>query len=152
MPRHEVDCTLAYGPEPLFDLAADVERYPEFVPGWVAARVRKRADNLYGTDQIVGFGPIRQQFSSTTTLRRPERIDVTSNDRAFKHFHMTWLFKPLDGGNCRVTLIVEIDFRSPIVDALFRQAIGHMTGAIVTAFEARARQLQTSSDRKGPGE
>jgi hypothetical protein len=36
MPRHEVHCALAYMPEQLFDLAADVERYPEFLPWWVA--------------------------------------------------------------------------------------------------------------------
>ena len=52
-------CTLPYSPEQLFDLAADVERYPEFLPWWVAARVRKREGNVYYTDQIIAIAMIR---------------------------------------------------------------------------------------------
>jgi hypothetical protein len=73
-------CTLPYSPKQLFDLAADVERYPDFVPWWVAARVWKREGNVYYTDRVIGFAMVRKRFRSKTILHRPERIDVTSTD------------------------------------------------------------------------
>ena len=79
MLSERVDRTLPYSPEQPFDLAADVERYPEFLHWWITARVRKREAEVYCTHQVLGIGPIRIEFESRTVLRRPERIDVTSN-------------------------------------------------------------------------
>ncbi len=89
MPSHKVSCALHHEPEQLFDLAADVERYPNFLPWWVAACIRERDRDVYYTDQVVGFGIGRASFSSKTVLRRPERIDVTSTDRPFRHFNLS---------------------------------------------------------------
>jgi coenzyme Q-binding protein COQ10 len=141
MPSHEVHCALAYTPEQLFDLAADVERYPEFLPWWIAVRARKREANVYYTDQVVGFGLVRQRFESKTVLRRPERIDVTSSDRKFRRFHLTWLFDPLPDDGCRVALVVDLELRSKLAQDLFGRAISRMAGSIMSAFEDRAHRL-----------
>ena len=71
---------LPYTAEQLFDLAADVERYPEYLPWWIAARIRKREANVYYTHQVLGLGPIRVSFGSKTVLQPPTRIDVTSKE------------------------------------------------------------------------
>ena len=115
MPSHEAFRELSFEPEQLFDLAANVERYPEFLPGWVAARVRKREANVYYTDQIVGFGMVRERFASMTVLQRPERIDVTSTDRLFRDFRLTWHFDPLPVSGCRVALSVELELLVALV-------------------------------------
>ncbi len=141
MPSHEVHCTLAYMPEQLFDLAADVECYPEFLPWWIAVRVQKREGNVYYTDQVVGFGMVRQRFDSKTVLRRPERMDVTSTDRKFRRFHLIWLFDPLPDNGCRVALVVDLELRSKLAQDLFGRAILHTVGSIMSAFEARAHRL-----------
>ena len=141
MPSHKVSCVLPYGPEQLFDLASDIERYPEFLPWWLAARVRKRGRDVYYTDQVLGFGIIRARFCSKTVLRRPERIDVTSTDRPFRHFKLTWLFQPAPEGGCRVSLLADLEFRSAILGGLFGRALGNSLDRIVAAFEARARRL-----------
>ena len=44
---------LSYSPEQLFDLAADVERYPKFLHWWKAARIKRRDGDVYYTDQDV---------------------------------------------------------------------------------------------------
>ncbi|MFQ6017343.1 MAG: type II toxin-antitoxin system RatA family toxin [Kiloniellaceae bacterium] len=141
MPRHKATCALPYEPEQLFDLAADVERYPDFLPWWVAARISQRGRDVYDTDQVVGFGMVRARFSSKTVLRRPARIDVISTDRPFRHFNLTWLFDPEPEGGCRVSLQVDLEFRSPVLEGLFGRAVGNAVGRIVSAFEARARRL-----------
>ncbi|MFQ5773629.1 MAG: type II toxin-antitoxin system RatA family toxin [Kiloniellaceae bacterium] len=144
MPSHRVERVLPYTAEQLFDLAADVERYPDFLPWWVGARVVKRDGDVYYTDQIVRFGIVRQRFSSKTALRRPERIDVTSNDRPFKDFHLTWSFDPLPDGGCRVALAIDLELRSRLFHELFAQALVQAAGRIISAFEARARRLHGS--------
>jgi len=142
-------CTLPYSPKQLFDLAADVECYPEFLPWWVAARVWKREGSVYYTDQVIRFAVIRQRFDSKTVLRRPERIDVTSSDRKFRRFHLIWRFDPLPDNGCRVALVVDLELRSKLAQDLFGRAILRTVGSIMSAFEARAHQLYDPSARPG---
>jgi coenzyme Q-binding protein COQ10 len=104
-------------------------------------RIRKREGDVYYTDQVVGFGVIRQRFDSKTVLRRPERIDVTSTDRKFRRFHLIWLFDPLPDAGCRVALAVDLELRSKLIQNLFGRAISRTVGSIMSAFEARAHRL-----------
>lgn len=141
MSTHEAQCALAYTPEQLFDLAAEVERYPEFLPWWIAARVRKRVGNVYYSDQVIGFELFRAHFVSKTVLARPERIDVTSSDRLFRRFALTWLFEPLPGSGCQVQLLFDLELRSKLTHELFRRTIDSTGESIIAAFEARAHQV-----------
>jgi coenzyme Q-binding protein COQ10 len=141
MARHEVQVSLAYRPEQLFDLAADVESYPEFLPGYFATRITGREGNVYYSDQVVGFRTFRKHFHSKTVLQRPERIVVTSDDRLFRSFELTWRFEPLPGGGCRVSFLVELELRSRLARDLFRRTIANTVGSIMSAFVARAHRL-----------
>jgi coenzyme Q-binding protein COQ10 len=141
MPSHEVHRLLGYRCEQLFDLVADVDRYPEFLPWWIEAEVRKREGDVYYTDQIVGFGPIRERFRTRTVLRRPERIDVTSSDSPFRQFHLAWQFNSVSGKGCRVVLKVDLEFRSQFLQGLFSWRLAAETGRIMAAFESRSEQF-----------
>jgi coenzyme Q-binding protein COQ10 len=66
---------LPFGCEQVFALAADIERYPEFLSGWISARIMQRETTICHVDQEVRFGPIRLLFRSTAVLDRPRRID-----------------------------------------------------------------------------
>lgn len=141
MPRFGVSRMLPYRREDLFDLAADVERYPEFLPGWLSAEVRRREASVYVTDQVVGFGPIQQRFTSTTVLRRPEAIAVTSIDPAFETFELNWTFEPRAGDRSKVELSGELELRTPILRHLFGRAVVRQVDAILSAFEGQARKI-----------
>ncbi len=141
MSGHRVHCSLPYTRDQLFDLAADVERYPDFVPWWVAARVWKREGNIYYTDQVIRFALVRKRFRSKTILQRPERIDVTSTDGPVRNLHLTWLFDPRPGDECQVSLSVELVLRSQLLQDLFAQAMIRTVGSIMPAFEAQAHRL-----------
>lgn len=141
MPSHEVHRLLGYTPEQLFDLVADVDRYPEFLPWWIEARIRKREGNVYYTDQVVGFGPVRERFGSKTVLERPERIDVTSSDPPFQHFHLAWQFSSVSAKGCRVVLKTGLEFRSRALQDLFGWSLAGETGRIIAAFQSRADQF-----------
>jgi len=140
MPRHVESRFLPYTPDQMFDLVADIERYPEFLPWCVGMRVRERRDNVILADLMVGFKMIREKFTSRVTLQRPSRIDVVYIDGPFKHMENHWLFKPHDGGSM-VEFFIDFEFRSRmlrlVMEPLFHEAVRRMVGA----FEARAAKL-----------
>lgn len=141
MPTHAEKRKLPYTQEEMFRLVADVEKYPEFLPWCIGARIRKREDNVFWADLIIGFKMIRERFTSRVALTNPCRIDVSYTEGPFKYLNNHWIFEPEpDGGTC-IDFYVDFEFRNrmlqKIIGALFSEAVTRM----VHAFERRAREL-----------
>lgn len=151
MPTHAEHRLLPYTSEQLFDLVADVERYPIFLPWWAEARVRKREGDVYYTDQVIRFQIFRQRFPSRTVLKHPEYIDVTSSGGPFRHLDMRWTFKPAPDGGCRVRLRVDFEVRSKFLGTLVGVVFVEVVRRIVAAFEERAHQLYGSPPEASAG-
>jgi len=141
MSSYQVDRLLPYRCEQLFELAADVERYPEYLRWWHAARINRREANVYYADQTLGLGPIRARFGSKAVLHRPERIDVTSDQAPFRHFQLSWIFAPEPGAGCRVTVMADIELRSPLLQRAFDLVLPGSIADMIASFEERAREL-----------
>ena len=113
MPTHAEMRVLPYTPQQLYALVADVERYPEFLPWCVGARIRERRPDLIVADLIIGFRMFRERFTSRVSLDPPRRIDF----------------------------FVDFEFKSRllqrVIEMLFHEAVRRM----VAAFEHRAQQL-----------
>ncbi len=142
MPTHAEQRILPYRPDQLFDLVADIERYPEFLPWCVAARVRTRTDQEVVADLVIGFKMIRERFTSRVRLDRPNRrIDVAYTEGPFRYLNNHWVFEELPDGATRLDFFVDFEFRSvmlqKIIGVLFNEAVRRM----VAAFEARAKAL-----------
>ncbi len=150
MPSYTENRALCYTPEQLFDLVADVERYPEFLPWWVAAKVRKRDGDVYYTDQVIGFGMFRERFSSKTVLERPERIDVTSDAGPFRRLKIQWTFHPTPPRGCLIGFHLDFELGSKLVQRLFTLLFRDAARRVVTTFERRARELY-GPPRRDPG-
>jgi coenzyme Q-binding protein COQ10 len=137
---------LPFSCEEIFGLAADIERYPEFVPGWISARILNReADTLY-VEQTIALGPAYLRFSSRTMLHRPERIDVTSAEPPFRHFSLTWLFRPGPAASCDLSVIVDLELQSRLLQHLVSRVLGASIEGAIAAFEARAHRLYVRGD------
>jgi len=141
MPTHAEKRVLPYTPQQLFDLVADIERYPEFLPWCVAARVRERHDDRLVAEMIIGFKMLRERFTSRVKLDREAlRIDVAYEDGPFKYLTNYWNFEAHPSG-CTIDFYVDFEFRSrllqKLIEALFYEAIRRM----VRAFEIRAQAL-----------
>ncbi len=141
MPTHAEKRVLPYGQEQLFDLVADVGRYPEFLPWCVAARIRERRPELIVADLIIGFKMLRERFTSTVTLARPDHIRVVYAEGPLSHLSNHWKFEPHPSGGTLIDFYVDFEFRSKVlqklIGALFNEAVKRMVGA----FETRAGQL-----------
>src|SRR5271154_4409584 len=76
---------LPYRPDQLFDLVADIEKYPQFLPWCIGARIRQRDGNEVTADLVIGFKVYRERFTSHVVLCRPDRIHVTYSEGPFKY-------------------------------------------------------------------
>ena len=155
MPTHAAHRVLPYTPRQLFDLVADIERYPEFLPWCVAARITKREGNVLSGDLVIGFKMVRESFSSKVTriapvtdakgLERGGRVDVTYLKGPFHYLSNHWIFEPMPDGSCRIDFYIDFAFRSHVLQklmgALFNEAVRRMVGA----FEARAERIYGAS-------
>jgi coenzyme Q-binding protein COQ10 len=147
MLRQRIERLLPYPRQQLFELAADAERYPEFLRWWIAARLRQRQANAYYTDQVLGLGPLRIRFGSKTILHRPERIDVTSDEPPFHQLRLAWIFDLEPGPGCKVSFMAEIDFRSRLLERITAHVLPGALTDIIGAFEARAHQLCENAEQ-----
>ena len=141
MPSHSETRTLPWAPHEMFDLVADVRRYPEFLP-WVAAvRVRESGPTLLVADMSVGFKSLRETFTSRVTLDRPRLVHVDYVSGPLKHLRNDWRFEETPSGATVVRFDVEFEFRSAFFQKLaglfFHEAFRQMVGS----FERRATQL-----------
>lgn len=144
MPSYAEQRLLPYTPEQLFALVADIERYPEFLPWCIGARIRERQPQLIVADLIIGFKMFRERFTSRVALDPPHRIDVTYAEGPFRYLNNHWIFEKAPQG-CRIDFFVNFEFKSrlmqKVIEVLFGEAVRRMVGA----FEKRARDLYGAS-------
>jgi coenzyme Q-binding protein COQ10 len=140
MPRHTEKRFLPYTPEQLFDLVADVGSYQHFLP-WVAAtRIREDDETGMVADLIVGFGALKETFTSRVKKDRPRQIDIDYVDGPLKYLHNHWKFRAVPGGT-EVDFCVDFAFRNRIFEALAGQMFDRALRKMIGAFEARAAVL-----------
>ncbi|HIJ62159.1 MAG TPA: type II toxin-antitoxin system RatA family toxin [Rhodospirillaceae bacterium] len=146
MPTHAEKRHLPFSPERLYNLVADIERYPDFLPWCIAARVRNREGNVLMADLVIGFKMIRERYTSRVTLG-DGRIEVVYTEGPFKYLNNHWIFTPSGDGGTTIEFYIDFEFRSKllkaVMGALFNEAVGLMVGA----FERRARQLYGTGGR-----
>lgn len=149
MPKHAETRHLPYTPEQMFDLVADVARYPEFLP-WVSAiRVRSNDDTQMVADMIVGFKGLRETFTSKVEKARPERIHVDYLEGPLKHLHNDWRFRSDGQGGCLVDFSVDFAFKNRVFEMLAGQVFDRALRKMINAFEERAARLYGDSGASG---
>ena len=130
----------------MFDLVADVERYPEFVPFCevltVRGRRREAETEILVADMMVGYKLLRETFTSKVTIDRPDLlIRADYLDGPFRALENSWTFKPLPDGGSEISFCIQYEFRSRtlalVMGAMFERVFRTFAGA----FEARADQI-----------
>ncbi len=145
MPKHSETRHLPYTPEQMFDLVADVARYPEFLP-WVSAiRVRSNSDTEMVADMIVGFKGLRETFTSQVEKQRPEHLRVDYLDGPLKHLNNDWKFRSDGQGGCMVDFCVDFAFKNRMFEMLAGQVFDRALRKMIGAFEERAARLYSDS-------
>lgn len=141
MPSAFVTREVYYSRDQMFALVADVRRYPEFVPYWHAVRTRDLGNGAYHTDQVVRLGPVRHTFATTTHLRAPDQIHVTSQDPPFRKLSLLWTFEIAPDNGCRISLDAEFEVRSLALRAVGMLLSKESISRMIDSFEQRARAI-----------
>lgn len=141
MPTHAEKRTLPFTPRQLYDLVAEVEKYPEFLPWCVGARITKRTEDVILSDLLIGFRMFRERFTTRVTLHPYHCIDVDYLRGPLKYLNNHWNFIDNEDGTCTIDFYVDFEFQNrlfqSLVGPLFNEAVKRMVGA----FEVRAHAL-----------
>jgi len=144
---HRESREIAVSTERMFNLVADVERYPEFVPLLREATIVGRFDSGYETEQTLALGVLAHRFRTRTQLDRPRSVVVTSADRSFCLFDIRWSFTPTAERCCRTDFSLNCEFRSILLGPIGGVLVGQMALTMVNAFAMRARKVAGDQDR-----
>jgi len=141
MNSYAVTRTLPWSCEQLFDLAADVASYPEFLPGWQEVRILERSAQQLRVYQRLGLGALNHAFTSTAQLQRPGEVLISATEAPFQHLRIHWEFtrSPRDG--CQVSLGIEVRTGSSVLEIALARLFEITTPEVIAHFESRARKL-----------
>jgi len=140
MPRYAEQKRVPYSPEQMFDLVADVGKYPQFLPWCVGARIRTQTAQEMVADLTIGFGPFRESFTSRVKLEHPHTIMVHYENGPFKYLNNRWIFKP-DAQGCVIDFFVDFEFRSRVLQMAIGTVFAEAVRRMVNAFLKRARDV-----------
>lgn len=133
-----------HGAEEMFDLVADVEHYPEFVPLCRELRVLRRKQTGEGVEILtanmtVAYKMIHETFTSRVTLDRPNlKILVEYINGPFSKLDNRWSFRPLGHGESEVEFYIAYEFRSRTLGMLMGTVFDTAFRKLASAFEHRA--------------
>jgi coenzyme Q-binding protein COQ10 len=144
MPRFNSRRRVNHSAAEMFDLVADVERYPEFVPLCQSLKVRERTSRPDGTevvvaDMTVSFKLIREHFTSRVTLDRPKlNILVEYLRGPFSRLENRWTFEAKGDNACDVGFYISYEFKSRMLAILMGSMFDTAFQRFAAAFEKRA--------------
>jgi coenzyme Q-binding protein COQ10 len=147
MPQFSTKRRVRHSASDMFDLVADVERYPQFVPLCQSLRVRRRTSETDGkevivADMTIAYKFIRETFTSRVTLERPKlEILVEYLEGPFQKMNNRWNFQPAGDDACDVEFFITYEFRSRTLGVLMGAMFETAFGRFSAAFERRADEV-----------
>ena len=145
MPQFETHHSVPHSADKMFDLVADVEHYPQFLPLCEALSVRSRKERdgkvLLIADMTVGYKAIRETFTTQVLLNRAEHlIEVKYIDGPFRYLDNRWRFEETAMGS-NVHFFIDYEFKSRILGAVMGSMFDRAFRMFSEAFETRATKI-----------
>ncbi|MDH4073105.1 MAG: type II toxin-antitoxin system RatA family toxin [Gammaproteobacteria bacterium] len=127
-----------YRANEMFDLVDDVDAYEQFLPWCSRSETLSRSGDTVEATLELKHGALARAFTTRNTLKRGEAIDIGLVGGPFRHLQGGWRFDPLGDAGCKVSLALEFEFESRLVDLLFGTFFEETCNSLVDAFTARA--------------
>ncbi len=145
MPKASVKRFIECKKEQLIDLVLDIEKYPDFVPFCMDAKVHEK--NEYGdllliiADLTIGKGPFKDTYKSDVKFnKKNDSIYVTNLDGPLKHLENKWQFKE-DNKVTEVSFEVDFELKNDFLNIVMTKSFQFGLDKIADAFEERAKEL-----------
>jgi len=140
MRTHREEIASPYTTNQLYALVADVEKYPEFIPWCVGARVVERGDDWIIADLLVGFKGISESYRSKIHLN-PNEIDIEYLQGPFSQLENNWKFEVMPDGSSKIKFMIKFEFRSRLLQGLIGGLFDKAVMKMMHAFETRADEI-----------
>ena len=132
---------LPYPASKLFELVNDIEAYPQYMDGCVAASVLRHEGDLMEAQLELARGGISQRFSTRNRLVAGESIALELIEGPFETFNGRWDFRALGEDACKVSLRLEFVVNNALIGAAAAKLFDRVTGDLVDAVSRRATHL-----------
>lgn len=164
MPNHKEIKNLNYSAKQILDLILDIEKYPDFLPWCIGAKVTKIIDESgfkdVGADQekvnfprefegdlAISFKGFFQKYSSNIVWKEIEdngfEVRVIAIDGPFKNLINLWHVKPINDSQSYVDFFIDFEFKSVLLNKMISPVFAKATDKMIQAFEKRADEIYT---------
>ena len=146
MPSFRSARVVRHSPQQMFDLVADCDKYPEFLPFCVSMKARPRGTDANGSEIVlaemeVGYKAIHERFVTRNTFDRDAlKITVEYVEGPFSRLRNIWNFSP-EGAGCKVEFYIDYEFKSRLLAILMGSMFDAVFRTFASAFEARADKI-----------
>jgi coenzyme Q-binding protein COQ10 len=139
---HRETRIVPYPADLMYAVVSDVERYPQFLPWVLALRILSRRENGLTAEMAVGYGALRERYTSDVALDPAiRRIDVTQMRGPFKTLENHWQFTPRSEG-CEIVFSILFEFKSRLLHSVAGAKFEKVMLKMADAFETRAKNIQ----------
>ncbi len=136
----ERSALLSHSAEKIFDLVADIERYPEFLEGCVGANILERREDTVTARLRLSKAGISHGFTTRNILQRPQCMTLTLVEGPFERFQGEWIFKSLGDSASKASLRLEFDLARGLAGAAVGKLFDRVAMDLVDAIVRRASQ------------
>ncbi|MGL4733736.1 MAG: type II toxin-antitoxin system RatA family toxin [Enterovibrio sp.] len=141
MPQFHQSAVVPYKKEQMFALVNDVAAYPQFLPGCAAAQVLEHTSTMMKASILVAKFGVRKKFVTRNTLVPGQRIEMALVEGPFRHLRGGWQFVAHDEARCKIELILQFEFKNPLIALAFGKIFTELAASMISAFTLRAEQI-----------
>lgn len=143
MLQRKASATVPYSSRQMYDLAVDMDRYPEFLPWCAKARKYDVTETSFRSEMTFALKGLRETFHTIDHIEPGRRITISNESGPFRHLESEWLFTDVPGGS-RIDFHIEFRFKNRLLDLTLGPLFGEATRKMVSAFEQRARAIYSN--------
>lgn len=152
MPKFHDTTPVPHSAQQMFDLVADIERYPEFLPMCEALRIKDRRERgdmtMLIADMTVGYKMVRETFTTQVLLKPGElAIDVSYINGPFRYLDNKWRFMDREKGGSDVDFFIDYEFKSRALGMLMGAMFDKAFHMFSQAFQKRALEIYGGPER-----
>ncbi|MEV4778109.1 type II toxin-antitoxin system RatA family toxin [Burkholderia sp. LMU1-1-1.1] len=132
---------LGYSAQQMFDLVANIDDYPKFLPWCSGVEIRERRDNVVVASIGINYHGVKQSFTTSNENTAPTTIEMKLVDGPFKCLDGVWTFKALREDACKIELDMRYEFSGTLLDKLVGPVFGMIANSMVDSFCKRAETV-----------
>ncbi len=141
MPKIKRQKIVPYSQQAMYSLVNDVTRYKEFVPWCQKSEVLSRHESELQGELTFAKGGFNKSFTTHNRLHPYHQVDISLVNGPFKHLDGHWQFEDYGNGHCKVSLNLEFEFSTRVLELLFGPLFNQVANTLVDVFCQRARDV-----------